>query len=136
MTYKLTCSVTNYWIRRDSFLLASPQWLNPSFDIIPFAGYQRQLLYKRRDGSYSAFGSADETGSTWLTAFVAKSFAQADSFILVCIFELKYHVQLPTEVSFLHFCLDKPYNHCKYCYQNTKYCMHTFVFIHVAVNEK
>ncbi|KAK4317436.1 hypothetical protein Pmani_011444 [Petrolisthes manimaculis] len=46
-------------------------------------GYQRQLLYKRGDGSYSAFGSADESGSTWLTAFVAKSFAMADSFILI-----------------------------------------------------
>ncbi|XP_069955764.1 murinoglobulin-1 isoform X2 [Cherax quadricarinatus] len=46
-------------------------------------GYQRQLLYRRNDGSFSAFGKADDSGSTWLTAFVLKSFAQAKSFILI-----------------------------------------------------
>nr|XP_053627804.1 alpha-1-inhibitor 3-like [Cherax quadricarinatus] len=46
-------------------------------------GYQRELLYRRRDGSYSAFGNADDSGSTWLSAFVLKSFAQAQEFILV-----------------------------------------------------
>lgn len=29
------------------------------------AGYQRQLLYKHDDGSYSAFGKRDEEGNTW-----------------------------------------------------------------------
>lgn len=28
-------------------------------------GYQRQLLYKHDDGSYSAFGKGDEQGNTW-----------------------------------------------------------------------
>ncbi|XP_069174260.1 alpha-1-inhibitor 3-like [Procambarus clarkii] len=46
-------------------------------------GYQRQLLYRRFDGSYSAFGNADPSGSTWLTAFVLKSFARARQYILV-----------------------------------------------------
>lgn len=46
-------------------------------------GYQRELLYLRSNGSYSTFGSADESGSTWLTAFVLKSFAQAKEFIYV-----------------------------------------------------
>ncbi|XP_035141992.3 C3 and PZP-like alpha-2-macroglobulin domain-containing protein 8 isoform X1 [Callithrix jacchus] len=46
-------------------------------------GYQRQLTYKRQDGSYSAFGERDASGSMWLTAFVLKSFAQARSFIFV-----------------------------------------------------
>ncbi|CAC5405667.1 CD109 [Mytilus coruscus] len=41
------------------------------------AGYQRQLSYARFDGSFSAFGNSDRYGSTWLTAFVVKSFAQA-----------------------------------------------------------
>ncbi|CAC5405666.1 CD109 [Mytilus coruscus] len=41
------------------------------------AGYQRQLSYSRFDGSFSAFGKRDRYGSTWLTAFVVKSFAQA-----------------------------------------------------------
>ncbi|XP_071158706.1 CD109 antigen-like isoform X2 [Mytilus edulis] len=41
------------------------------------AGYQRQLSYARHDGSFSAFGNSDRQGSTWLTAFVLKSFAQA-----------------------------------------------------------
>ncbi|XP_064607619.1 CD109 antigen-like [Liolophura sinensis] len=41
------------------------------------SGYQRQLNYKRQDGSYSAFGDRDASGSLWLTAFVAKSFVTA-----------------------------------------------------------
>lgn len=44
-------------------------------------GYQRQLTYRHSDGSFSAFGKSDKTGSTWLTAFVAKSFQQAAAFI-------------------------------------------------------
>ncbi|NXM61047.1 A2ML1 protein, partial [Illadopsis cleaveri] len=46
-------------------------------------GYQRQLLYKHDDGSYSAFGKGDEQGNTWLTAFVARSFGQASSYIYI-----------------------------------------------------
>jgi CD109 antigen len=47
------------------------------------SGYQRELSYKHDDGSYSAFGKNDKSGSTWLTAFVAKSFNQASKYILV-----------------------------------------------------
>ena len=47
------------------------------------SGYQRELTYKHDDGSYSAFGKSDESGSTWLTAFVAKSFRQASKYIMV-----------------------------------------------------
>lgn len=46
-------------------------------------GYQRQLTYKRLDGSYSAFGERDSSGSMWLTAFVLKSFAQSRTFIFI-----------------------------------------------------
>lgn len=46
-------------------------------------GYQRELTYKHDDGSYSAFGKSDKSGSTWLTAFVAKSFHQAAKHIMV-----------------------------------------------------
>ncbi|KAK3612490.1 hypothetical protein CHS0354_024460 [Potamilus streckersoni] len=46
-------------------------------------GYQRQLVYQRSDGSFSAFGDADESGSIWLTAFVGKSFAQATDLIFI-----------------------------------------------------
>ncbi|XP_044109924.1 C3 and PZP-like alpha-2-macroglobulin domain-containing protein 8 isoform X6 [Neovison vison] len=46
-------------------------------------GYQRQLTYRHPDGSYSAFGERDASGSMWLTAFVLKSFAQARSFIFI-----------------------------------------------------
>lgn len=45
------------------------------------AGYQRELTYRHRNGSFSAFGKSDRSGSTWLTAFVAKSFKQADKYI-------------------------------------------------------
>ncbi|XP_035781240.1 CD109 antigen-like isoform X7 [Anopheles albimanus] len=47
------------------------------------AGYQRELSYKHKDGSFSAFGENDKSGSTWLTAFVARSFKQAASHITV-----------------------------------------------------
>lgn len=47
------------------------------------AGYQRELNYKHDDGSFSAFGKRDKSGSTWLTAFVARSFIQASRYIQV-----------------------------------------------------
>ncbi|KAL1457793.1 hypothetical protein WDU94_007987, partial [Cyamophila willieti] len=46
-------------------------------------GYQQELTYRRPDGSFSAFGTTDANGSTWLTAFVAKSFRQAGSFTTI-----------------------------------------------------
>ncbi|XP_033108574.1 pregnancy zone protein-like [Anneissia japonica] len=46
-------------------------------------GYQRELNYRRSDGSYSAFGEHDQDGSTWLTAFVVRSFAESKAFIKV-----------------------------------------------------
>ncbi|NWS77567.1 OVOS protein, partial [Crotophaga sulcirostris] len=46
-------------------------------------GYQKQLSYKHRDGSYSSFGTRDREGSVWLTAFVYKSFAQAKRYIYI-----------------------------------------------------
>ncbi|NXE66630.1 A2ML1 protein, partial [Calcarius ornatus] len=61
--------------------------LNPEIKAIALTflttGYQRQLLYKHDDGSYSAFGKGDEQGNTWLTAFVARSFGQASSHIYI-----------------------------------------------------
>lgn len=46
-------------------------------------GYQRELTYRRSDGSFSAFGDNDEVGSLWLTAFVLKTFAQAKDVIYI-----------------------------------------------------
>ena len=46
-------------------------------------GYQRELIYRRSDGSFSAFGQQDKDGSLWLTAFVLKTFAQAKDLIYV-----------------------------------------------------
>ncbi|KPU73329.1 Thioester-containing protein 2, isoform C [Drosophila ananassae] len=43
-------------------------------------GYQRELTYKHDDGSYSAFGKSDKSGSTWLTAYVMRSFHQAGKY--------------------------------------------------------
>ncbi|XP_064411346.1 CD109 antigen [Latimeria chalumnae] len=40
-------------------------------------GYQRELTYQRSDGSFSAFGNSDSSGSTWLSAFVLRCFLQA-----------------------------------------------------------
>lgn len=47
------------------------------------SGYQRELGFKHEDGSYSAFGKCDRSGSTWLTAFVARSFNQASKYIRI-----------------------------------------------------
>ncbi|KAM4627145.1 alpha-2-macroglobulin isoform 2-T2 [Polymixia lowei] len=47
------------------------------------SGYQRELNYKHDDGSYSAFGKSDESGNTWLTSFVMKSFGGAKPYIFV-----------------------------------------------------
>ena len=44
-------------------------------------GYQRELTYRRGDGSFSAFGDNDAEGSLWLTAFVLKTFSQAGDMI-------------------------------------------------------
>ena len=46
-------------------------------------GYQRELTYRRADGSFSAFGDSDPSGSLWLTAFVLKTFAQAEGLIFI-----------------------------------------------------
>ncbi len=46
-------------------------------------GYQRELTYRRSDGSFSAFGQSDKEGSLWLTAFVLKSFSQAKDLIYI-----------------------------------------------------
>ncbi|XP_066457057.1 alpha-2-macroglobulin-like isoform X2 [Eleutherodactylus coqui] len=47
------------------------------------SGYQRQLTYKRDDGSYSAFGKSDKEGNTWLTGFSAKSLNKARPYIFI-----------------------------------------------------
>lgn len=46
-------------------------------------GYQRELEFLRNDGSFSAFGNSDTTGSTWLTAFVVKSFLLAEPYTTI-----------------------------------------------------
>ncbi|MDP2949906.1 MAG: alpha-2-macroglobulin, partial [Chloroflexota bacterium] len=46
-------------------------------------GYQREMTYRRGDGSFSAFGEQDEEGSLWLTAFVLRTFAQAKDLIYI-----------------------------------------------------
>ncbi|MFW6055902.1 MAG: alpha-2-macroglobulin family protein [Chloroflexota bacterium] len=46
-------------------------------------GYQRELTYRRSDGSFSAFGQSDNEGSLWLTAFVLKSFSEAQGLIYI-----------------------------------------------------
>jgi len=52
-------------------------------ELLMITGYQRELTYRRTDGSFSAFGMQDQIGSLWLTAFVMKSFAQAKGLIYI-----------------------------------------------------
>ncbi|XP_041669166.1 CD109 antigen [Cheilinus undulatus] len=44
-------------------------------------GYQRQLSFQLKDGSFSAFGDSSDSGSTWLTAFVLKCLLQAQTYM-------------------------------------------------------
>ncbi|XP_048051427.1 complement C3-like [Megalobrama amblycephala] len=44
-------------------------------------GYQRQLSFRKPDGSYAAF--IQRPSSTWLTAYVAKVFTMASEYILI-----------------------------------------------------
>ncbi|XP_011490209.1 CD109 antigen [Oryzias latipes] len=46
-------------------------------------GYEQELSFQRADGSFSAFGDSDASGSTWLSAFVLKCFLQAQKFIVI-----------------------------------------------------
>ncbi|XP_060586242.1 C3 and PZP-like alpha-2-macroglobulin domain-containing protein 8 [Ruditapes philippinarum] len=46
-------------------------------------GLQQELKYQRKDGSFSAFGNRDSSGSSWLTAFVLKCFGQAKDLIQI-----------------------------------------------------
>ncbi|KAG7463961.1 hypothetical protein MATL_G00182260 [Megalops atlanticus] len=48
-----------------------------------YRGYQQQLNYQHKDGSYSAFGKRDLSGNTWLTALVMKSFGSARPYIFI-----------------------------------------------------
>jgi len=48
-------------------------------------GYGRELTYRHPDGSFSAFGTQDKEGSTWLTAFVLKTFAEVHALGLVSV---------------------------------------------------
>ncbi|HEY32386.1 MAG TPA: alpha-2-macroglobulin [Dehalococcoidia bacterium] len=52
-------------------------------ELLMITGYQRELTYRRSDGSFSAFGESDDIGSLWLTAFVLKSFAEAADLIYI-----------------------------------------------------
>jgi CD109 antigen len=68
----------------DAFILKylkSTQQLKPEVqakaEMLLITGYQRELTYRHNDGSFSAFGEQDDSGSLWLTAFVLKTFAQA-----------------------------------------------------------
>ncbi|XP_067663894.1 CD109 antigen-like isoform X3 [Haliotis asinina] len=47
------------------------------------SGYQRELTYQHKDGSFSAFGDSDPSGSMWLTAFVVKTFHQAKPYTFI-----------------------------------------------------
>ena len=61
---------------------AKPE-ISAKAEFLMTTGYQRQLTYRRDDGSFSAFGQDDPSGSLWLTEFVLKSFAQADGLIYI-----------------------------------------------------
>ncbi|KAL3083600.1 hypothetical protein niasHT_036372 [Heterodera trifolii] len=67
--------------------LRATQRVNPSLELkakkYMESGYQRELTYRRSDNSFSAFGESDQHGSTWLTAFVLRSFKQAQAYIFV-----------------------------------------------------
>ncbi|XP_053957332.1 thioester-containing protein 1 allele R1 [Anastrepha ludens] len=46
-------------------------------------GYQHLLYYRHMNGAFSAFGLEEKSGSTWLTAYVARAFRQAAPYIYI-----------------------------------------------------
>jgi len=46
-------------------------------------GVQRELMYRHPNGGFSAFGTQDDSASTWLTAYVVKVFAEASQFVTI-----------------------------------------------------
>ena len=52
-------------------------------EMMATVGYQRELTFMRSDGSFSAFGDLDRDGSTFLTAFVVRTFAEAKDIIYI-----------------------------------------------------
>ncbi|NXA38214.1 A2ML1 protein, partial [Eudromia elegans] len=64
---------------RATGFLSNGKDFRPIFFFYPYI----QLQYQHPDGSYSEFGTRDEYGNTWLTAFVVKCFAQAKPYIFL-----------------------------------------------------
>lgn len=71
--------VMNYLQATDQFNQETAKKIKSFTEI----GYQGELSYRHYDGSFSVFGKSDRTGSTWLTAIVAKAFRQATALIEV-----------------------------------------------------
>lgn len=46
-------------------------------------GYQKEVKFRHWDGSFSVYGQSDNSGSTWLTAYVIRYFQQASKFIYI-----------------------------------------------------
>uniref|UniRef100_A0A7N6BA92 CD109 molecule n=1 Tax=Anabas testudineus TaxID=64144 RepID=A0A7N6BA92_ANATE len=65
------------------YLRATKQPADDLASLLSSSGYERELSYQRADGSFSAFGDQDSSGSTWLTAFVLRCFLQARTFISI-----------------------------------------------------
>ncbi len=68
------------------YLIATGE-MNPELmakaEMMITTGYQRELTFMRSDGSFSAFGDRDEEGSTFLTAFVVRTFAEAKDIVYI-----------------------------------------------------
>uniref|UniRef100_A0A8C4R5F2 Anaphylatoxin-like domain-containing protein n=1 Tax=Eptatretus burgeri TaxID=7764 RepID=A0A8C4R5F2_EPTBU len=76
-----TLSVTRYLDSTQQWRLLGGNTLrNKALDFIS-RGYARELGFRKEDGSYAAF--PNRPSSTWLTAFVAKIFAQASNVVLI-----------------------------------------------------
>lgn len=46
-------------------------------------GYQRLLYYRHSNGGFSAFGLSKRNSSTWLSAYVARAFRQAATYVQI-----------------------------------------------------
>jgi CD109 antigen len=43
--------------------------------------FERELRFSRKDGSFNIDNDSNDSGSTWLTAFILKSFVQAKQYL-------------------------------------------------------
>ena len=51
--------------------------------MLSLIGYQRELTFQHKDGSFSAFGDSDKSGSMWLVYRHKKNFPESKKIVFL-----------------------------------------------------